>query len=85
MTSQQPAGPERGGPATASGARPATAVAPAPAGGARAGAPASQPSPETFGRELDRAVRKERHVALRMLIALAIVALVVCARLLFFG
>lgn len=41
--------------------------------------------PEAFDAELDRDVSAERHVAAKVLIALAIVGLVICARLVFFG
>ena len=41
--------------------------------------------PEAFDAELDRDVSAERHVAVKVLIALAIVGLVICARLVFFG
>ena len=42
-------------------------------------------SPAAFDAELDRDVSAERHVAVKALIALAIVGLVICARLVFFG
>jgi hypothetical protein len=41
--------------------------------------------PEAFDAELGRDVSAERHVAVKLLIALAVVALVICARLVFFG
>jgi hypothetical protein len=83
MTGQDSLGTSAG--ATGSGS---LAGADPPVSTAGSVTPVSPPKPqrpESFGGELDRAARKERHIAFRMLIALAIVALVVCARLLFFG
>ncbi len=66
-----------------------TAVAGTGAGtGARGSTCAEVPwtrPPEAFDAELDRDVSAERHVAVKVLIALAIVGLVICARLVFFG
>ncbi len=73
----------------ASTAAAGTSVAGAGAGtGARGSTCAEVPwtrPPEAFDAELDRDVSAERHVAVKVLIALAIVGLVICARLVFFG